>query len=223
MDVTTQIRQHHITYGSSDNTNPAYNSAGKSLNYANGASIQKPELEHLSVVPYQLNYRDTVGLFGAENHFVKVQMRVKGDVVLRCFEPPGWECAVVFAGGDSDPFYQQAEVDYQNNEGIVNTYEPAIIGENRLPDFGEKAYISVDLSNLKTGNKYNDTWLDVRLYCASREEHPYDKMYIGVNDFFYIGFHARNTRRLPYNVECLVGNEYLRYGEIEDKKLIMKH
>ena len=73
-----------------------------------------------------------------------------------------------------------------------------------------------DLSNLKTGNKYIDNWFDVRLYTSSREEHPYDRMYVRANDFFYIGFHARNTRRLPYNVECIVGNEYVSEENLTD-------
>ena len=28
-------------------------------------------------------------------------------------------------------------------------------------------------------------------------------------DFFYIGFHARNTKRLPYNVNLKVGGEFI--------------
>jgi hypothetical protein len=76
--------------------------------------------------------------------------------------------------------------------------------------------LSIDLKNLKTGNTYIDSWLDVRLYTADREEHPYDRMYIRENDFFYIGFHARNTRRLPYNVDCLVGDVYVREDSLTD-------
>lgn len=34
-------------------------------------------------------------------------------------------------------------------------------------------------------------------------------MYVRMNDFFYIGFHARNTKRLPYNVSLVVGEEYV--------------
>ena len=36
-------------------------------------------------------------------------------------------------------------------------------------------------------------------------------MYVRLNDSFYVGFHARNTRRLPYNVELTIGEE-LRSG-----------
>ena len=68
---------------------------------------------------------------------------------------------------------------------------------------------NVDLSNLKTNNKFIDNWFDVRLYNKNRKEHPYDKMFVRMTDYFYIGFHARNTKRLPYNVQCIIGNEYV--------------
>ena len=82
-------------------------------------------------------------------------------------------------------------------------------------------YVGVSLSNLKTGNKYIDAWFDVRLYTKAREEHPYDEMYLPVKDYFYIGFHARNTKRLPYNVECLIGTGFKTKNEI-DPRLIAK-
>ena len=50
-DVTPQIAKSHIVYGSSDSTNPAYSSANRSLNYAEGGSIQRPELERVSIIP----------------------------------------------------------------------------------------------------------------------------------------------------------------------------
>ena len=99
-------------------------------------------------------------------------------------------------------------IDPDKDEFPVNEYDPArILGDSLIgkPD----SYVSVDLNNLKTGNKYIDAWFDVRLYNKATEEHPYDKMYVRMNDFFYIGFHARNTRRLPYNVKCVIGQEYL--------------
>ena len=69
--------------------------------------------------------------------------------------------------------------------------------------------VRVDLENLKTGNRFIDAWFDVRLYTKDRQEYSYDTMYIGVNDYFYIGFHARNTKRLPYNVRMTVGSEII--------------
>ena len=208
-DVTNQILKTKEIYGASDNTNPGYASADKSLNYAAGGSIQKPELDRVTIIPYTINYKDTVGLFGKENHFVKVNVNINTDYAFACFEEPGWECAKM-TPTDIEVFntYFTGIVDNDKDLGPVNTYDPALIsrqGLALLPD----SYVSVDLENLKTGNKYIDSWFDVRLYSKTREEHPYDKMYVRMNDFFYIGFHARNTKRLPYNVKCVIGREYI--------------
>ena len=206
MDVTQEILQHHISYGGSDNTNPQGLSASKSLNFANGASIQKPIVERLSRIPYTYNFKDTVGLFGVENTFVRVDCDIQDTTILGSLisqEEDGYLTIIwnpaEFPVEDS---YEQAK--YEGWPFPPNTPE----GDARLS--GELAkyndpYISVDLQNLKTGNKYIDSWLDVRLYTSKREEHPYDLMFIKPTDFFYIGFHARNTRRLPYNVTCTVG------------------
>ena len=47
-------------------------------------------------------------------------------------------------------------------------------------------------------------------------------MYVRSNDYFYIGIHARNTKRLPFNVECVLGKEFLEYDAIQEKQLIMR-
>ena len=209
-DVTPQIQKTNMIYGASDNTNPAYSSANRQLNYAVGGSIQRPEMDKVSIIPYTINYKDTVGLFGKENHFVRVNVNINPEVAFACFEEPGWECAVMNENLDLSTIntYVPAIADPELDKTIVNTYDPAAVLRGSL-SYKSDAYISVDLENLKTGNKYIDSWFDVRLYTATREEHPYDKMYVRLNDVFYIGFHARNTKRLPYNVKCVIGQEYL--------------
>ena len=42
MDVTKEILYNHRIYGASDNTAANRTAAGKSLNYAEGPSIQRP-------------------------------------------------------------------------------------------------------------------------------------------------------------------------------------
>ena len=74
MDVTSQIIRNNQVYGASDFTGAHTLSASRSLNYAKGASIVKPAVEKLNVIPYTLNYQDAVGLFGAENHFVRIDV-----------------------------------------------------------------------------------------------------------------------------------------------------
>ena len=208
-DVTQRILDRHIIYGASDNTNPAYLASNKSLNYAAGGSITSPELDKVSIIPYTINYQDTVGLFGKENHFIRINVNIDKSAAFACFEEEGWECAIIT---DKDlqtiNTYMPAIIDTTKDLTTVNTYDPATILQNSLASKYD-AYVSVDLENLKTGNKYIDAWFDVRLYTKAREEHPYNKMYVRMNDFFYIGFHARNTRRLPYNVKCVIGQEYV--------------
>tara|TARA_R110002012_G_scaffold82366_1_gene208167 strand:+ start:507 stop:1181 length:675 start_codon:yes stop_codon:yes gene_type:complete len=222
MDVTAEILNQQILYGASDNTAPGSLSSSRSLNYATGPSIMKPDKVQLSLLPFTLKYQDSIGLFGAENYFVKVTIRADDTFIARCFEEPFWECATVKKEDSVVNTYSSAVIDVDSDLNTVNTYDPAtmLVG---LPPVAEP-YVSVDLNNLKTGNQYIDSWLDVRLYTKQREEHPYDKMYIRKNDEFYIGFHARNTKRLPYNIECLIGDQYLPIEDIssDDRRYIAR-
>ena len=214
MDVTDEILRNVQIYGASDNTAPHQLSSSKALNYANGASIQKPIQERVTVLPRTLKYEDTVGLFGAENVFVRVDLKIT-DTGNLCFEEPGWLCLRISADSDVINTYYTAVADPDKDLTIENTYEPAQI-VNTLGKIANP-YVGVSLENLKTGNKYIDAWFDVRLYNKGREEHPYDEMYLPANDYFYIGFHARNTKRLPYNVKCLIGTGYLPKNEVDPR------
>jgi len=222
-DVTQRILDRHIIYGASDNTQHAYASSNKSLNYANGGSIHSPEKQRVTIIPFELKYNDTVGLFGKENHFVRIDVDIDKTIAFACFEETDWECGYWDQSQHPiDATYTQAIIDEAIMPPVDNTYVPAELNEPTLATKSD-AWISIDLLNLKTGNKYIDAWFDVRLYSKSREEHPYDKMYVRLNDFFYIGFHARNTKRLPYNVSCLIGEDYDSYEDIPNKELIMKY
>ena len=240
IDVTPQILNHHKTYGGSDNTNQGYTSSSRSLNYSRGGSIQKPEQETVSNIPRNIQYRDSVGLFGVENHFIKIKLQLKEPITgiyqINDYLPAEFGVETYTA---SDPYtwdnagYDtpgRAYIDYEadlDDDGSCsdrpvcwNKYEPAQLGSEIIPALNSK-YYKIELKNLKTGNIYIDSWLDVRLYNKFREEHPYDIMYIKQNEFFYIGFHARNTKRLPYNVACVVaeqtpGDENPAFGELKD-------
>ena len=148
-------------------------------------------------------------------------MDINTDITLKCYEEEYWQCAKISESSyDPSSVYEDALLDFTKDLTPVNTYDPARIsfGNTKNTDF----YISIDLNNLKTGNTYIDSWLDVRLYTAEREEHPYDKMYVRLHDYFYIGFHARNTRRLDYNVEALIGNELIPASAVEDTRFIAR-
>ena len=222
MSVTKEINDNYIVYGASDYTSSKGNAASKQLNYAAGASITKPDTQTISVIPHTFKYQDSVGLMGAENYFIKVQLTIVGDIVKSCFEEEFFSCANIKEGQDLDPNYTRAEFDF-GSFPTVNTYEEAIGAEDRLPFLpGGRGFLSVELNNLKTGNAYVDKDLEICLYTADREEHPYDKMYVQANDYFYIGFHARNTKRVSYDAECTIGTELRSYDSINDKRLIMR-
>jgi len=225
MNVTQEIQQNHIVYGASDYTAPGGLSASKSLNYAKGPTITNPDTRNVSIIPYTLRYADSVGLFGAENYYLKVNVDIQTSIAGACFSEPGWDCAFInYAVKDNlDVNYDPANVsDVVEDEAKVDdTYIEATLLENSLPILPD-AYISIDLTKVKSNNRFIDDWLDLRLYTQDREEHPFDKMYMKGRGHFYIGVHARNTKRLPYDILCEIGLEYRTYSTIEDKRLIMK-
>ena len=51
-----------------------------------------------------------------------------------------------------------------------------------------------------------------------KEEYFSDTLFIKPTDYFYIGLHARNTRRLPYNVEVDVGKFYISYDKMTESQ-----
>ena len=222
MNVTAEILKHDQVYSASDNTNPDRYASGKVLNYASGASIVKPEVAEISVVPYNLHYEDAVGLFGVENYFLRVNLNVIGDIVLAEYMEQGYNAATIdLFNTSTSAGYSVAALDAdapENDTDWNSAATPAIT----LPDIGTETYLSVKLINNETGNMYNDNNLDVRLYTSEHEEHPFDEMFIKPKDHFFVGIHARNTRRLPYNIEVKIGEEYTKLEAITNKSYIMK-
>ena len=222
MDVTAEILKHDQVYSASDNTNPDRYASGKVLNYASGASIKNADVEEISVVPYNLHYEDAVGLFGVENYFSRINLNVVGDIVLAEYMEPGYNAAKIDLFDTSvSPSYTLAAKDDDAPENDID-WNSAATPAITLPDIGTETYLSVQLINHETNNIYNDTHLDVRLYTSEHEEHPYDLMFIKPKDHFFVGIHARNTRRLPYNIEIKIGEEYTPLESITNRSYIMK-
>ena len=211
MDVTKSINKSIQQMGGSGSTNPKNYAATKSLNHAKGKnSITNAAIETVTAIPYTLKYKDSVGLFGAENIFVKIELNIKSATtaftnisVAENDYMPVW----TLAESGTTNFYDTGEFTFGTDGTTVNDFEPSTIS-NDLSAYADP-YVRIDLANLKTGNIYVDNWFDVRIYTADRIEYAYDTIYLPVKGCFYIGFHARNTRRLPYNVEVTIGNEYL--------------
>lgn len=216
MDVTTEVNKSLINMGGSGTTYAPYLSSAKTLNYAaDKSSINNAAVETVTAIPFTVKYQDTVGLFGTENIFIKLQLNIKSSSsAFANIEVPENDYFSVwtFIEDGTENTYDTGLFDFANIEGIVNTYEPSNIS-NDLSAF-RNLYVRLDLKNLKTSNKYIDSWLDVRIYTRDKQEYPYDTIYINKNDYIYLGFHARNTKRLPYNVEMDVGYEYLEYDNL---------
>ena len=207
-------------------SNPAYFSVNRSLNYARGSnSLINARQENVTAIPFSTNYKDTVGLFGAENVFLKIQLNIQNSLSLvNGIDINSYTSATLDVSiDDSDLYWDTAFTDYSLDLNTVNTYDPAVI-ENDSLDFVPNALVKVDLSNLKTGNQYVDVWFDTRLYTPDRQPFEYDTMYLPLKGYFYIGFHARNTKRLPYNVSMTVEDKLYSENDLtsEQRKYLVK-
>ena len=141
------------------------------------------------------------------------EQKQEKDAIEEVIYQSGISVKPVYTPEDLD----KAGFDYEKDLTTVETYEPAVL-TNKLTSIHDPV-VGINLSNLKTGNQFIDKWLDIRLYSRSRLEHPYDLMYVRPNDYFYIGFHARNTRRLPYDVECMIGIDYASRDDVDPRYL----
>ena len=210
MDVTQQILNNEGKHGVSNNTNPNSLSASKNLNFAQGTSLERAVVQNITAFPLKITYSDRVGLFGAENKFIKFQLNIQdSNTTFESIETPdgyltllnsritlsgateNYDTAVeLYSGGGNDPNYENA------------IYVSAIKSPSTTR-------ISVDVNNLRTGNRFVDNWLDVVIYDKNKKVHGYDLMYLKPNDYFYLGFHARTPKQIPYNVEVKIGREYI--------------
>ncbi len=218
MDVSDQILKYRQTYGSSDNTDPAGLAASGNFNYTSELNINNPLELNISTIPYTFNFKNTLGLFGAENRFIKINM----DIVSTgsgCVPINTYDCMLLV--DDDFPTvntYQQGLIGERDPDLDYPDYEPAAIIEEILNHTGQNLYVALLLDNVGTGNSWIDRWFDVRLYTDKKEEHPFELMYAPLKYSFYIGLHARDTKRLPYDVDCTAGIDYKPFAELGAEK-----
>ena len=207
MDITAEILKQVRIQGGSDNTNPAVLSAAKCLNYATGASIHAAEKITISSIPFTIPFKDAIGL-GADNTYIKF---ILDDVEARfgCFSEEGWECALItridVPNEDSD--YEDSIID-ETKDLVPDAqgYLPSTLN-NSGPNISDKPRLSITLKNKGTGNIYQDK--DFEAYVLNKRREPINDnlLWCDFDDYFYVGFHARNTKRIPYNVDVVIGNE----------------
>ena len=209
MDVTNQFNKIDIQYGGTGSARLNSLATVRRLDYAKGNSIHDPITEEVFSLPNTRIYEDSVGLYGPESVFVKVNLDIQEAYVGEdsVEDTEGYYTAVFLrraVEGDA-PSYVGAIVDRLIDLDVVNDYEPADL-KSSLATVVD-AVVSVRLENLKTGNRYIDDYLDMGLYGPDKQPLAYDKVYVGIKDHFYIGFHARRTNRLPYKATLKIGEE----------------
>ena len=216
-DVTDEVLRHRQKYGGSENTNPTNLAANKSLVYAAGNSIHSPVVERVTVVPSTLTFTNEVGLFGAENTFIKVDLNItetpSDQKELQILDSDGYLSALISDDDILAAGYNSAATDYSLDLTVVNDYEPATISDT-IPPLDDPI-VDIVLENLGTGNIYIDNHLDVSLYGPNRRPISDDLAYVRAFGFFYIGIHARKTRRLPYKVRLTLGSRYIAKDTLE--------
>ena len=217
MDTSEAVLNRYLTYGGSDRTASKDLGASKSLNYAKGASLLKPAVERVNTAGYSLTYADSVGLMGPENYFVRFDLDIidsgnnheeEEDWTLLFFSTVDEPTVNTYVSGVYD---QEAD-----DSGSVNDYNPSNFSA-AIPSYIDSV-IKISLENFKTNNHFIDSWLDARLYTKERMEHPFDTMYVGLKDSFYLGIHARTTKRLPYNVKCSVTTDIQSYSKLTNEE-----
>lgn len=208
MDVSNQVLNQVRHYGGSDNTSPGQLSSSKSLNYASGPSINNPVVELVKGIPFTIRLKGDLGLNGVENLYVKVNMDVDSlSAEGNLLDANNWVQANIVS--DNTVYADWTNADWDRTDADTDpsgNYTAAVVstGLYVLDD----PHVGIQLTDKGTGNIYNDNWIEARLYTSEREEHPYDDMFVRGYGSFYIGIHARNTRRYEYNVECLIGTDY---------------
>ena len=70
-DVSEQIIRYHQIFGGSDNTQQNQTASSQALNYAQAPTIQQATVQMISAIPFVLEVRGQIGLFGAENAYLR--------------------------------------------------------------------------------------------------------------------------------------------------------
>lgn len=195
-------------------------STTQQLKFERGATIEQAIEQRVTAFPVSLKYRGNVGLFGAENTFIKYNLDIKDTLShLKETEGPDGYFGLTMGRGvqDEDPDYYSITEDSTVVEALDGGYVSAEYATGiKSP---ETTRISVEINNLKTGNRFTDVWFNVSLYNRDKKPHGHDLMYLAPDDFFYVGFHSRVPKSLPYNVEVQIGNEYLStFNMTEEQK-----
>ena len=83
MNVTEETNSSILLMGGSGSSLPANYASSKSLNFAkDSATIQNAKTERVTAIPRLIDFKDTVGLFGTENVFLKIDLEVVSSATV---------------------------------------------------------------------------------------------------------------------------------------------
>lgn len=220
MNVTTEINIKRNSMGGSGSSRQEYLSANKSLNLSNaGNSINTASTQLVTAIPVDVLMKDSVGLFGTENKFVKIKVDIQSSTSI--YSSPGiiendYEPLAIKDGPEVVNDFYTAILDFTKDPNPVNGFDPAFLS-NTLSGYN-RPVVSVELFNLGTGNRFVDNWVDVQLYGPQKQPIAEDKIFTDLSSDVFVGVHARNTKRLPYNIKVVVGAEYLEYEDLSSEQ-----
>lgn len=215
-DITDQLNSSRNTYGGSDLTNPAYNAASKSLNLSSATnSIINATGVTISTIPFTITYEDSIGLFGAENYYTKINLNVidTGNQQIIVNDYIGLTRSTDVALLNT---YSAATEDELLDIAPANDFDPASreLGIDELPEL----FITLELNNEGTGNIYNDKHIEANLYDSDFNIANYEDVLVNSKGEFYLGVHCYNTRRIPYKISVTIGESALVPDQMTDEQ-----
>ena len=215
-DITDQLNSSRNTYGGSDLTNPAYNAASKSLNLSSATnSIINATGVTISTIPFTITYEDSIGLFGAENYYTKINLNVidTGNQQIIVNDYIGLTRSTDVALLNT---YSAATEDELLDIAPANDFDPASreLGIDELPEL----FITLELNNEGTGNIYNDKHIEANLYDSNFNIANYEDALVNSKGEFYLGVHCYNTRRIPYKISVTIGESALVPDQMTDEQ-----
>jgi len=224
-DVTPQIISYAELYSSSDTTNQNSTSSSRTLQYAVGSTVQKPVVVPVKTAPQVLTFQNPagVGLFGAEMVVIRFDLDIVDSGKLDNCGPAGIDtyfpaCLHFIDEGIVNTYFELA-VDMNQDLETVNTFEPAEFS-NTKGTFTWQPMVLVTLENLGSGNQYQDCWVDAYFLHQNRTVMAQKEFWTPFRSTFYLSISARNTRRMPYNLNVRIGDQFAGMNELTRQQML---
>ena len=188
-----------ITYGGQDDTQPTSGGFHKRLNLFPDASVHRSRDHHVDLLPLHVDYIDSVGMPAPENWYVTYHLnRAAG---FNQDSLPYWNGAKT-ENNPSGSCYDNGSV-YATTSSGTGCYEVSGYRKStRITIIPDVIYVEVE--NLGTGNKYNDSAFEVSLMHQNFDQCADNRALFHHDEHFHIGFHARNTRPTDFHVRIKI-------------------